>query len=99
MGEWLKVYGPTIYGTHAGFIKPQDWGAVTEKANKVYLHIFKINGDKFFIKVPYKVKSARLFSNNNTLKSQALADGYIMVDLKGIQADAIDTVVELEVIK
>ncbi|MBS1600712.1 MAG: alpha-L-fucosidase, partial [Bacteroidetes bacterium] len=57
MGEWLKTYGSAIYGTRAGFIKPQDWGAVTEKGNKVYLHIFKTDGDKFFIKMPYKLKS------------------------------------------
>jgi alpha-L-fucosidase len=99
MGGWLKTYGATIYGTHAGFVKPQDWGAVTEKANKVYLHIFKTDGDKFFIKVPYKVRSAKLFSSGSELKFQALADGYIIVDLKSIQVDAIDTVVELEVIK
>jgi alpha-L-fucosidase len=99
MGGWLKTYGPTIYGTHAGFIKPQDWGAVTEKDNKVYLHIFKTAGDKFFLKVPYKVKSAKLFATNNPLKFQALQEGYIMVDLKNVQTDAIDTVVELEVIK
>jgi alpha-L-fucosidase len=99
MGDWLKTYGPTIYGTHAGFIKPQDWGAVTEKENKVYLHIFKTSGDKFFLKVPYKVKSAKLFAANTALKFQALADGYIMIDLKNIQADPMDTVVELEVIK
>jgi len=99
MGDWLKTYGPTIYGTHAGFVKPQDWGAVTEKGNKVYLHIFKTDGDKFFTKLPYKVKSAKLFSNNEILKVQALSEGYIMIDLKNNQPDPIDTVVELEVIK
>lgn len=99
MGDWLKTYGPTIYGTHAGFVKPQDWGAVTEKGNKVYLHIFKTDGDKFFVKLPYKVKSAKLFSNNEILKVQALSEGYVMVDLRNNQPDPIDTVVELEVIK
>lgn len=99
MGKWLKIYGQTIYGTHAGYIKPQDWGAVTEKGNKIYLHIFKTAGDKFFIKVPYKIKSSTLFATGSSLKFQALADNYVMIDLKGIQPDLIDTVVELEVIK
>ncbi len=26
MGEWLKKNGETIYGTHAGYMKPQPWG-------------------------------------------------------------------------
>jgi len=99
MGDWLKKYGPTIYGTHAGFMRPQDWGAVTEKGNKVYLHIFKADGDKFFSKLPYKVKSARLFATGIQLKFQPLTDGYIMIDLKSVEQDPIDTVVELDVIK
>ena len=99
MGNWLKTYGPTIYGTQAGFQKPAAWGAITEKGNKVYLHIFKTDGDKFFLKVPYKVKSARLFGSNSSLAFQQLAEQYVMIDLKSVQQDSIDTVVELEVVK
>ena len=99
MGEWLKTYGPTVYGTHGGYIKPQDWGAVTEKGNKVFLHIFKTGGDKFFLQIPYKVKTARLFAANKELRFQSLDDNYVMIDLKNIQPDTIDTVVELEVVK
>src|SRR5215467_14756727 len=99
MGAWLKIYGPTIYGTNAGYIKPQEWGAITEKGSKVYLHIFKSDGDKFFLKIPYRVKSAKLFSGSTQLKFEHLADNYVMIDLKNIKPDSIDTVIELEVIK
>jgi len=99
MGEWLKTFGPSIYGTHPGFIKPQDWGAVTEKGNIIYLHIFKTDGDKFFLKLPYKAKSAKLLATGSALKFQSLPDNYVMIDLKNIQQDPIDTVVELEVTK
>ena len=34
VGDWLKLYGETIYGAKAGFIKPQDWGAVLKKGTK-----------------------------------------------------------------
>ena len=43
-----------------GYMKPQDWGAITEKGDMVYLHIFKTDGDKFFVKIPYKVKTAEM---------------------------------------
>ncbi len=99
MGKWLKTYGPAIYGTHGGYMRPQDWGAITEKGNKIYLHIFKTSGDKFFVKVPYQVKSAKLFAGNSALKFDALADNYVMIDLKTVQPDDIDTIVELEVVK
>ena len=99
MGEWLKINGETIYGTSAGFIRPQNWGAVTEKGNKVYLHIFNAGGDKLFLKVPYKIRSAKLFAVEKPVKFQLLADGYVMIDLKNIQMDETDTIVQLDVLK
>jgi alpha-L-fucosidase len=99
MGDWLKIYGQTIYGTHGGYMKPQPWGAITEKGNKVYLHILGTESDKLFIKMPYKIKSAKLFAGNNPVKFQLLPDGYVMVDLKNLPKDDTDTVVELEVTK
>jgi alpha-L-fucosidase len=97
MGDWLKIYGETIYGTHGGFIKPRPWGAVTEKGDKVFLHILNSDGDKLFLKLPYKIKTAKLFAGKSPVKFQQLPDSYIMVDLKNMQKDDIDTVVELEV--
>ncbi len=99
MGDWLKMNGETIYGTSAGFIRPQSWGAVTEKGNKVYLHVFKTEGDKLFLKFPYKIKSAKLFADNKPVKFQLLADGYVMFDLKNIQMDGVDTIIGLDVTK
>jgi alpha-L-fucosidase len=98
MGDWLKKNGATIYGTSGGFQKPSSWGAITEKGNKVYLHIFKTNGDRFFLYVPYTVKSARIYSGE-TLAFQALPDHYLMIDMKSVKPDPVDTIVELEVIK
>jgi alpha-L-fucosidase len=97
MGNWLKKNGYTIYGTHAGYMRPQEWGAITEKGNRVFLHIFKTDGNKFFVKMPYKVKSA--IAGDNELNVQTLPDNYIMIDLKNVPLDPVDTIVELEVIK
>ena len=97
MGNWLKKNGYTIYGSHGGYMKPQDWGAITEKGNMVYLHIFKTDGDKFFIKIPYKVKTAVM--DGRTLKIESLGDNYIVIDIKGIQLDPVDAIIQLEVIK
>ncbi|MBS1934857.1 MAG: alpha-L-fucosidase [Bacteroidetes bacterium] len=99
VGEWLKTYGTTIYGSHAGFMKPQSWGAITEKGNKIYLHLFKTDDDRFFIKIPTKVKAVRQFSNGKTLKFQVLQDNYVMIDLKDADKSDIDTVIEVEAIK
>ncbi|MDR1671439.1 MAG: alpha-L-fucosidase [Alistipes sp.] len=39
MGAWLEKWGHTVYGTSAGPIKPTDWGAITRKGDKMYIHI------------------------------------------------------------
>jgi alpha-L-fucosidase len=97
MGSWLKKNGYSVYGTHAGYLKPQEWGAITEKGNNVYLHIFKTDGDKFFVKIPYKVKSAEM--DGKSLRVQVVGDNYIMIDLKGIPLDPVDAIIKLEAIK
>lgn len=52
MGQWLKKYGYTIYGTRGGPFKPTDWGVSTRKGNKVYLHLLKWSGNPPEITVP-----------------------------------------------
>lgn len=78
-------------------MRPQPWGAVTEKGNTIWLHIFKTDGDKFFVKMPYPVKTAQM--GGHTLRVQVLEDHYIMINLKGIPMDPVDAIVQLEVIK
>jgi alpha-L-fucosidase len=97
IGEWLKTYGETIYGTNAGFIRPQDWGAVTEKGNKVYIHLLDWSGEKILLQIPYAVKSARDFGSKMPMKFQSLGNNYIVFDLKNVKAGELDTVVELEI--
>ena len=97
MGNWLKTYGTTIYGTKGGYMKPQDWGAITEKGNKVYVHLFELPGEKMLLQIPYRVNAARLFIGKSPVKFSNVGDGYILIDLKNVKADEIDTVIELDI--
>ena len=44
MGEWLRQYGQTIYGTRGGPWKPGKSLASTRKGNSIYLHLLGFNG-------------------------------------------------------
>ena len=40
MGDWLKLYGESVYNTKGGPYKPNKIFATTRKGNKIYLHVF-----------------------------------------------------------
>lgn len=96
IGTWLKTYGETIYGTTAGFIKPQEWGAVTEKNNNVYLHVLNKTDDKLLIKIPYKIISAKSYLNKNSIAYWQSADKSTLFDISSFSKDEIDNVIELQ---
>ena len=95
MGEFTKVYGETIYGTRGGFIRPQEWGAITEKNNKIYLHLLKYNEDKFLLKIPQNIKSAKFFNGNSPVKFQKLDNNFYVFEVTGMDKKELDNVIEL----
>ena len=45
MGGWLRANGDSVYGTRQGPLPPRDWGVSTQKGDRVYLHILKLDDD------------------------------------------------------
>jgi len=39
VGQWLDVYGTSIYGTRGGPVAPRDWGATTRRGDTVFVHV------------------------------------------------------------
>jgi alpha-L-fucosidase len=66
LGQWMKVYGESIYATHANPLGAMEWGRVTSKKDRLYLHVFNWPKDNK-LTVPCKDKGA--------LKAYMLADG------------------------
>ncbi|HTN06579.1 alpha-L-fucosidase [Agriterribacter sp.] len=46
MGDWLKLYGESVYNTKGGPYKPNKNFATTRKANKIYLHVFSAENNE-----------------------------------------------------
>ncbi|WP_129595143.1 alpha-L-fucosidase [Seramator thermalis] len=96
MGEWLKKYGETIYGTRGGFIAPRDWGVTTQRDNKLYVHILNLKDDALYLPMEgKKVRSAKVFIDQKPLKFTEVPGG-VVVKFDRIPDD-VDYVVELEI--
>ena len=39
VGEWLKTYGTSIYGTRGGPVSPREWGVMTQRGDTVFVHV------------------------------------------------------------
>lgn len=98
MGDWMKINGQSIYGTRGGVLKSQEWGVVTAKDKIWYAHIIKTPKDSSYIFIPEmknKIKKCNLLNNKKALKFKQQSGG-VFVYLIGVQLDAIDTIIELQ---
>ncbi|MDR3266224.1 MAG: alpha-L-fucosidase [Tannerella sp.] len=79
MGEWMKIYGETVYGTRGGVVAPHDWGVTTQKDNKLFVHILNLQDKALYI--PYsgnKLKSAVLFADRKAVQFLQDKEGVLL---------------------
>jgi alpha-L-fucosidase len=95
MGDWLKTYGETIYGTRGGPISPRSWGVTTAKGKKIYVHILDWQ-DKYLILPPLEgIRSARVFDTGKKVNLEHL-DGAILVTVPSAEPQTVDRIVVLD---
>jgi alpha-L-fucosidase len=99
MGTWLKIYGESIYGTEAGYLKPQHWGCITRKGNKMYVHILNLKVNQFTLpQFPSKkIKRAYLLKDNSNVPTK-LENGELTIMINPDKKE-LDVVVVLEIEK
>jgi len=97
MGDWLKVNGETIYGTKGGPLSAREWGVMTQKGNKYYIHILNWQDETLTLpKLGKKVVSAKMFSDKSAVKFQESEFGISVIVPKNKWKE-FDTILELEV--
>ena len=96
MGEWLKKYGESIYGTNGGPYVPNENYAATRKANKIYIHVFDRKED--VLKLPslqgVVIRKAYLFKGAPVSFQQEA--GGIIIQLPAALPDPNSNVIVLE---
>lgn len=96
VGKWMAKYGASIYGTRGNIMPAQDWGVVTSKGKKVYVHILKDSTQPIVIEgMAGKIKSCRLMGKNKEIK-YSQDKNEVTINLDGIALDEPDTIIEIE---
>jgi alpha-L-fucosidase len=75
IGDWVKIYGGSIYGTQGGpYLPVKGDFASTRKGNKIYLHL--LNGQKELIlpAINKEIVSAKIFLTSQVVKIEKNKD-------------------------
>jgi alpha-L-fucosidase len=98
MGKWLSKNGESIYGTRGGPIPNGEWGGMTFKDNKIYVHILNWpkDGSNLVLSAIDKkiVRSKGLNVKNQVVKQTK--EG-VEIDLPVKNRNEIDSIIELEI--
>ena len=95
IGEWLEVYGETIYGTQQGIIPPSKEMVSTQKGKRVYLHILKNKNVVFLPEFKSKVKSITTYKSKNAVPYEINKYG-LLIKIPKKEQDPIDTIIEIQ---
>ncbi len=94
MGEWMSVYGETIYGTRGGDVAPHPWGVSTRKGNRLFIHILDLADDGLYLPLKAKVTEAKVFVDGTPISYKQEKNGGVLLKLPKVP-DEIDYVIEL----
>jgi alpha-L-fucosidase len=95
MGDWLRQYGESIYGTRGGPIKTTAQLASTYKGNTIYVHILAWPGETITLPaLPKRITDSSLLTGGSVSVRQTPEALEIRVPLQDRQE--IDTIVKLQ---
>lgn len=93
IGEWMKKYGHSIYGTRGGPFKNGAWGGSTHKGDKIWLHLMDASAEYRLPALPCNIKSSKVLTGG-TVSCRSDKDA-LVVSVPLTDRDPLVTIVEL----
>jgi len=96
MGEWLSVFGDSIYGTRGGPITIRSWGVTTQKDKRIFVHILDWQDQALALpKVEGHIQRAYMMDGNRAVQVSQ-ADFGTLLRLPKLDLTRPDNIVVLE---
>jgi len=76
VGEWLHLYGASIYNTRGGPVSPRPWGVTTQRGDSVFVHV--LDWPDRLLAIPLvgpRVSRATILGDDVPLDFQQTAEG------------------------
>jgi hypothetical protein len=97
VGDWLKVNGASIYGTHRTHLGAQPWGWTTANDTTLFLHVLRWPGTKLTVPDLYdRVTAVSLLAGGGKLPFIQQGDT-LTVTLPTTAPDPVDTVIAVRI--
>ncbi|MBN1388858.1 MAG: alpha-L-fucosidase [Bacteroidales bacterium] len=102
IGDWMAIYGESIYGTSASPFSSLEWGRCTKKQEgkntRLYLHVFDWPGDNNITLPAFDNKIIDAFIMDGMIKTGVeRKDGQIIINLPAEAPDEYSSVIILDV--
>jgi alpha-L-fucosidase len=96
VGDWLRTYGESIYGTRGGPYLPGDYGVSTYHDKTLYLHILNNSGSGLRLPpLPAKILSCRVLTGGQAKCTQTVAGVDVLLEQSAEAKMPVDTIVAL----
>lgn len=97
VGQWMKVYGETIYGTRGGMVKPHDWGVTTQKGNRLFVHILNLHDRSLLLPIgKQRIKKAFVYDTKQPVKVERCQTGVVLTLPTALSKNCIDKIIEVQ---
>ena len=79
MGEWMKTYGETIYGTEGSPFPAQSWGTATRKGDRLFVHVLNPGSGAILLPANINISSAKDFQTGNPISFSKAGDYTVLL--------------------